>query len=845
MCSDVETKTFSDREEHLTNPDKLNYTKGRKLILIQMKELFKRQFDYTVSKLVAFIFIQFLVPFVMCILLTQLFTNANEKEFFVMDLYVYSEVDAPVATYNYRSNSPDIVKTIDTIRNLYPNLILQETNRNHNKRCTCKKCKEQSKALLTRSIIDVYVDEQGASLRYDPTVKHSAAVGLNLLSNIIASQRLQRDGKTINMQLVFGHWPSMKPKDEINCILFVIFNIFIIMATAINDVALPCRERITNSRYLHIMAGCPPVLYWIVTLVYHMTSYMLLYCSGTMVAAAFFDTDHTLNNSATLKAYFLGLFLCGISFYVFAYFLSYFFNEKTTGVILLTLVIIFGLFTPLVMFGFEALGVPLKTGIFFNFLNNIGVLIPPHMFTQTIKKMTDVSRFNAYCSHYYQFCPARTVLPNNFDTSICCDRSLEYGAWFNHYTMSEYGMGKSLVVVIAQIVVFTSLVLLLEYRLISRLWSEVEKRRTLVLPTRKYDSSDVAEEKQYVSNTIIRSKGTIKEVMLVSRTWKAYFKLFEKPTFALKDLNYSVKEGECFGIIGLNGAGKTTNFKVITRQEYPTRGTIYANGYFADAHPAEYLRGLGYSPQSFGFDNFRTGEDNLRILMALRGLSKEDIKNETRAWLSIIGLHEYGGRRTVDYSGGMTRRLAVGAALCGGAHAALLDEPTAGVDTAAKRQVWLAVKRALTHGRCVVLSSHNMDEVERLCNRVTILDSGEMGALGSPNRYKESYAPGHTAVFKLRVNSVLSSVGAIRVQSLKDFMDHEFDCFLKDEHLTTLRFTIMENLAYNVIFIKLGFLAAEFDDIVEDYSAYDANMEDAFMHFVKESRYSIRPIETW
>ncbi|XP_068620523.1 linearmycin resistance ATP-binding protein LnrL-like [Battus philenor] len=387
--------------------------------------------------------------------------------------------------------------------------------------------------------------------------------------------------------------------------------------------------------------------------------------------------------------------------------------------------------------------------------------------------------------------------------------------------------------------------MLMEYQQLDRLWNALEKRHTLTLPTRKYDCPDIAAEKEYVRNTIARPKETIKEAMLVSRTWKVYFTLFKARTFALKDVNFSVRKGECFGVLGMNGCGKTTAFKVMTRKEFVTKGIIFGNGYFANENATKYIRKLGYSHQTFGLDFFRSGEKNLRTLMVLRGITREDIKIENNTWFKIIGLEQFRHYTVTHYSGGMAQRLTAGAALCGGAPVMLLDGPTAGVDPAARRLVWEALEHGLTYGRSIILSSHNMEEVERLCNNLTLLDAGEMGVIGTPSNFKLSYARGHTVLIKLRVDSVLTAAGASKVQALKDFMATEFNSALKDDHMAALRYMISARVMYSEIFNKLTCISRDFEDIIEDFETYDGNMEDGFMQFVHDSRFNLRQKQTW
>ncbi|CAH2042695.1 unnamed protein product, partial [Iphiclides podalirius] len=780
LSTDVEVDTFKERDRVLKDPEEFSYPDKWPVLINRVRELFKRQLDYSLSNLLAFIFLHFIVPISMCIIVTLVFNNTRHKGFMMMDLSIYDEADTPLATYNIRGNSTNRMRVINKLRELYPQLMLREENEEHDKFCTCKQCSKRSGRPFSPNIIDIYVDEHNARLNYDRNVRHSAAVGLNLLSNIVAAEHLPRFAdKAITMQLAYVHMHWLKPKDQLNCLLMLIFNVYIVMATAINDVGLPCRERLANTRYLHIMAGCPPVLYWLVTFLYQIICYAVLHCTGVVIAVVFLDKDETFNNFPAMRAFFVALLICGIDLYAFFYLLSQFFDEKTTDAIILMLLILFGIFTPFYMYTYRNFHP--HTPMFHTWLENVGVFVPMHMFTRVLRQMSDISRLNAHCPRVMGSCPR--VRYSYYDMRPCCEC-------------------EELIVFVGQ-----SLLLLVEYRMFSRLWNQLERRRTIVMPTRKYESADVAAEKEYIKHTI--------------------------------------KRCECFGIVGLNGAGKTTTFKVMTHQELITKGMLYANGYYAHENTAQYLWSLGYSPQSLALDTFRSGSANLRLLLFMRGLDEEDVRNETGAWIKIFGLERYSLLNVGEYSAGMWRRLSVGAALCGGPRVSLLDEPTLNVDPAARHQLWAALEDALSIGRSVVIASHHMEEVDNMCNQLTILDDGEMGALGSPNGFKKSYAPGHTVVIKLRANSVLSSAGAARIQALKDFMAHEFSSFLKEDYFIALRYILSDDLRYNVIYSKLSTMANEFREIVEDFYAYDANFEDAFVQFVNDSRYFIKPKQTW
>ncbi|XP_045537569.1 phospholipid-transporting ATPase ABCA3-like [Papilio machaon] len=303
--------------------------------------------------------------------------------------------------------------------------------------------------------------------------------------------------------------------------------------------------------------------------------------------------------------------------------------------------------------------------------------------------------------------------------------------------------------------------------------------------------------------------------------------------------------GECFGLTGLNSSGKTTVFKVLTRYDLLTRGNIFANCYFINKQPDNYLHSLGYSHQTFGMDFFRSGEVNLRTLLAFRGLTAADIECENNTWLKVIGMDQSRSYIVSGLSGGMRQRLSTVTALSGGAPVLLMDEPTNGLDPAARRVVWEALEHNLCYGRSLVLASHNMEEVERLCNNFTILDEGEMSMLCTPTHFRVSYARGHTVLIKLRVNSVVTDTGFSRVEMLKEMLAAEFKSPLRDEHLTCLRYIVAARLHYSEVYCKVYELTQEFADIVEDFSVFDGTLEDGFIQFVQDSRFNVRQARTW
>jgi ABC-2 type transport system ATP-binding protein len=200
---------------------------------------------------------------------------------------------------------------------------------------------------------------------------------------------------------------------------------------------------------------------------------------------------------------------------------------------------------------------------------------------------------------------------------------------------------------------------------------------------------------------------------------------------AVDDLTCRVEPGEIVGLLGANGAGKTTAIRVLTTVLAPTRGTFAVAG-MPHTRPAEIRRRIGVLPESSGYPARQTGDEYLRFHARLQGQSRASAAATATALLADVGLGDRGDARIATYSRGMRQRLGLARALVNDPSVVFLDEPTLGLDPAGQRDIAARIRRiARERGAAVVLSTHLLPEVEQTCTRILILRRGRLVADGS------------------------------------------------------------------------------------------------------------------
>jgi ABC-2 type transport system ATP-binding protein len=207
---------------------------------------------------------------------------------------------------------------------------------------------------------------------------------------------------------------------------------------------------------------------------------------------------------------------------------------------------------------------------------------------------------------------------------------------------------------------------------------------------------------------------------------------YKKGPRAVDGIDISVAPGEIYGFLGPNGAGKSTTVHVLTTLLPPTAGTARVGGFDVVKDGPKVRSLIGVALQEAALDPLLTGRDHLRLQATLQGVRKDQRQSRAEELLHRVGLADAADRKVSGYSGGMKRRLDLALALIHSPRILFLDEPTTGLDPQARRQVWDVIADVKARGGTVLLTTHYMEEAERLCDRIAIVDRGKVIALDTP-----------------------------------------------------------------------------------------------------------------
>jgi len=305
-----------------------------------------------------------------------------------------------------------------------------------------------------------------------------------------------------------------------------------------------------------------------------------------------------------------------------------------------------------------------------------------------------------------------------------------------------------------------------------------------------------------------------KNALKVEKLTKIYSKKSLKEIIALNNLNLEVKQGEIFGLLGPNGAGKTTFLNILAGTVIKNSGKVNVWGYDLDKNPRQVRSSIGIVPQEVNLDAFFSPKDLLELQAGLYGIPKKERITETI--LKLVSLEEQSNSYARSLSGGMKRRLLVAKAMVHRPPILVLDEPTAGVDVQLRQNLWNNVKELNRQGVTIILTTHLMYEAEEMCNRIAILNKGNLISLDTTENLLD------------------------RIKNKKIIFKVKKIIAIKPENLNGIKFSYNSNNEITALYERKKNKVDEIIDKVKnsgmeilDISTDEGNLEDVFTDLTK------------
>tara|TARA_B100000427_G_scaffold176454_1_gene146795 strand:- start:162 stop:1091 length:930 start_codon:yes stop_codon:yes gene_type:complete len=305
-----------------------------------------------------------------------------------------------------------------------------------------------------------------------------------------------------------------------------------------------------------------------------------------------------------------------------------------------------------------------------------------------------------------------------------------------------------------------------------------------------------------------------KKVLSFRNLNKIYTRNNSNSVKALNNLNLDVNEGEILGLLGPNGAGKTTFINILGGTVIKTSGEVNVQGFDLDKNPRQVRASMGIVPQEVNLDPFFSPRTILELQAGLYGIKKNERITETI--LKLVSLNNQADSYARSLSGGMKRRLLMAKALVHQPPIIILDEPTAGVDVDLRKNLWKNVRSLNDLGVTVILTTHYLEEAEKMCDRIGILNKGNLVALDTTKNLLNRI---QTKKVIFKINKKIEIKDEI-LKSLKIIRNTEDELYISYEK-NKIKIEEIIN------FIKTK--NVEIDDVI----TYDADLEDVFLHLTK------------
>ncbi len=318
---------------------------------------------------------------------------------------------------------------------------------------------------------------------------------------------------------------------------------------------------------------------------------------------------------------------------------------------------------------------------------------------------------------------------------------------------------------------------------------------------------------------------------------KSLSKTYGTGVKAVDEVSITVNDGEIFGFLGPNGAGKSTTIMILTTLLKPTSGTAYVAGFDVVTQAKKVREKIGYVQQEPTVDEYLTGRENLELQAKLNHIQKDLVKKRVDELLELVELSDRQHDSAITYSGGMRKRLDIAAGLLHRPKVIFLDEPTLGLDIQTRYKIWEYIKKIHKEfGMSIFLTTHYMEEADRLCDNISIIDYGKIKVTGSPKSLKNALG-NEVVVFEvnsdMKLEIMLSELKKIPlVKDIKTNGDEVTVFSSSGDQVMPKIFEISNNLGIKIETISLT--RPTLDDVFISYTGRELRDENGSYNLKKE-----------
>uniref|UniRef100_A0A6E8W4G1 ABC transporter domain-containing protein n=1 Tax=Anopheles coluzzii TaxID=1518534 RepID=A0A6E8W4G1_ANOCL len=669
---------------------------------------------------------------------------------------------------------------------------------------------------------------------WNPTGFHTAPLALNFMYNaIIKSINKNFEITIINKPLPFKAETRFTQLQAGNNLGFQIsFNTgFAMSFIAALYIMFYIKERTSRAKLLQFVSGINVFTFWIVSFVWDFLTYVITALIYIATLAAF--QEDGWSSFEELGRVFLVLIVFGIAFLPVTYLFSFWFEVPATGFVKMMIVNIFSgtiFFTAVFLLKFD--GFDLKDVA--NGLEWAFMIFPLFSLSQSLSNINVLSTTASVC---LEQCTEETasLCSQEYLCSLlpqCCDTNI--------FSWESTGINRQLMYMGGVGLVGFLILMGIEFRVVERVLKRRKRSSGAITPAGSEDPTqddDVLEEKRRVKSL---SDGELANKNLVVSDLTKYYGKF----LAVNQLSVSVEGSECFGLLGVNGAGKTSTFKMLTGDENISAGEAWVKGISLKSNLNQVHKVIGYCPQFDALLEDLTGRETMKIFALLRGIPQQEIALETVRLAEELNFMKHIDKRVKEYSGGNKRKLSTALALLANPAVVYLDEPTTGMDPGAKRHLWNVIINVKKAGKSIVLTSHSMEECEALCTRLAIMVNGEFKCIGSTQHLKNKFSKGYFLTIKLNRTGDGSTANAEPVRQFvaQNFAQAalgliplftRFNC--REEYHDSLTYHITQSeLKWSSMFGLMEEAKRTLD--IEDYALGQTSLEQVFLFFTKYQR---------